>query len=1183
MSLQHVVVTYAAPQSFLSSDQWKQIRDALKAQLPFRSIHWKPPSLTSVRTIQELDVLLAPFESARDEHTSQIPSSLLDKPLLNIYVVTCEDNDTYKGSVRKQIKDWHALVSQRKNQEWLILHVVRADTRNAAAGFFQRGSMLDKIKADFNADRRERCVQLAWPMGQNNPAVWAELLSKIKDGILSAFDASISQREVEVKRSEEQRLMPGWNFCTFFVLKESLATSYEGMNLLEDALRQYDELEISFHHVLREKNLSWFGTLIVASPKDDSSPLLSVTRKPYRDLILANTVSVFDLEIYVLARQCALLARIGKVAEVCRKTHRFLVTFGRQLWDAANILPPYFIESWVYSSALSVVEQADAWANDLTLGDVSLNTFNTSKAELLELARSQLDVLGVSAGHLPSRPPFTTIISPLRPSVVHDKRASRVISQPQLVVCLGSDEAFYELYTELTTRAIDIYAKAGRRKSAVKLHGSLAALDIHRGRLATAFQTYSSLPAHYGPHDWISLESYMLSQAIDTHSRIGGTKDKQWLILALSFLKTHIDGTGRDLVMAEDDRSAYVHNIVDSLKTAAEELDSDFTHSEHSALSFRIPNSNARPAEDEDGCYLDVLVHNHLPCELPVTKMLVTLAGQEEETLEFTADVSSLAPGEHTLSLFCPTSSWGTFIHVRTEVWISHLHLRWSNQLSTKSKSRLKKSTPGLVRLVRDVQALDVRVRRPRKLVLGAPPHVLLTISSGRNHVAKVTMNISTPDAVEFRCQDAILEENGTYSSATLEAEDGCVYLINVPEDTALSVLVPHTDATKFHAIQIHIAVSYNTHKHPSIFRSMSLTSRLPTSLPVAVNVQDFFRGKSLFTRFTISTTTYQHIRLSSAHLEIPSNEDGGVTLKRTEPLERNILTITPARPANILFLLEADRGKAQDSLHLCIKYRMLRDEVEALVDQAIHQVLSESPVTVSSHRSRLAAHIVQVLESDPAWVQPYSVTGELLVPKIETEGEVGELLARVISLLKSSRPADVSGGTWREITIPVDIPLMTILAAARLTILPTPFPTSAPSSRERLPLYAGQPVSANLTIQTSLHWGSGDRSRKSYRLRFDVEELIRDWLVSGRKRGDFEVKDGETYSVPITLIALHHGELPLPKVIVTPLPMAGEMTMGSLSIPACETYQVHGAEKVLVLPRGGRTTFVVSMGEGVS
>jgi trafficking protein particle complex subunit 10 len=71
---------------------------------------------------------------------------------------------------------------------------------------------------------------------------------------------------------------------------------------------------------------------------------------------------------------------------------------------------------------------------------------------------------------------------------------------------------------------------------------------------------------------------------------------------------------------------------------------------------------------------------------------------------------------------------------------------------------------------------------------------------------------------------------------------------------------------------------------------------------------------------------------------------------------------------------------------------------------------------------------------------------------------------------------------------------------------------------------------------------------------------------------------DGK-YSFPITLIALHHGELALPRISVTPLPLGGEMTMGSLAIPSAETYQLHGAEKLLILPRGGRSTFVVGMG----
>lgn len=78
--------------------------------------------------------------------------------------------------------------------------------------------------------------------------------------------------------------------------------------------------------------------------------------------------------------------------------------------------------------------------------------------------------------------------------------------------------------------------------------------------------------------------------------------------------------------------------------------------------------------------------------------------------------------------------------------------------------------------------------------------------------------------------------------------------------------------------------------------------------------------------------------------------------------------------------------------------------------------------------------------------------------------------------------------------------------------------------------------------------------------------------------------KDGVTCTVPLTLIALHHGELSLPRATVTPLPsdtradVEGQEMSASV-LPSIESYQEHGAERVLVLPRGGRSTFVVGMG----
>lgn len=70
--------------------------------------------------------------------------------------------------------------------------------------------------------------------------------------------------------------------------------------------------------------------------------------------------------------------------------------------------------------------------------------------------------------------------------------------------------------------------------------------------------------------------------------------------------------------------------------------------------------------------------------------------------------------------------------------------------------------------------------------------------------------------------------------------------------------------------------------------------------------------------------------------------------------------------------------------------------------------------------------------------------------------------------------------------------------------IVSTPFakemePDTKPS------LYAGQPISANLTIKTSFHWGASQNDPTCrYVLRFNIEEVVREWLVSGPRRGDF-------------------------------------------------------------------------------
>ncbi|KAJ7156089.1 trafficking protein particle complex subunit 10 [Mycena crocata] len=1191
---QRVLVSYSGTQAFLSSDNWDQIHTALVAQLPLRNIHWKSPSRPSIRTIQELDISLVPLESLRDEHTSQIPATLLEKPFLNVYIVTCEDTDleTYKTSIKRQVKDWHSIVTSRKNQEWLVLHVVRPDARTPSGNFFQlKGSVLDKLKADFNTDRRDRCAQLSWTSGYNNPAAWAEFVNKLKDGLLTSFDLAVSQREEDVKRSESQRQMPGWNFCTFFILKESLAGSFQGVNLFEDALLQYDELEASFYQVLKEKNLSWFGTLITPSPNDDSCPLLSISKKPYRDLILANTISVFDFRIYLLARQCELLANLGRINEVSRKAAAFLGAFGRRLCEVEDTIPEFFVESWTYSSALSVVDQCDTWAANLSLQGSKLSTFNAGKGELLELARNQLDIIGVKVGHLPTRPPFSN--SPRPPSSSGSAASEKKISSTDILESIQHRDTFYDTYVEITNRAIDMYAKAGRRKFALKLHGSLAALDVHRGRLAAALTTYTSLPAHYAPHMWTSLESLMLSLALDTHASLDKSKDREWIHILLSFLKTYVDTVGLDLLMHEEDSEEYISRLVQAMRESATQLDSDLSHPEHPAMSIQV-SGTAKPAGNKDGSFLDVVIHNHLPCAVPIDEIVAILSGRDSERLRFSAHSTAIPPGKTDATLFCPTSSAGTYILESTEARMSHLVFQWTHRKALPGrKPSGRRHDFSLVRIPRDLLGMDVRLHQPNLIELGKPPTLLVAVSTGRNHIAKASIRFHAP-SVTFRYPQAALT-NAPNGSGPLQADDACISLLDVSEASHLELLLPYSDASAFHAMKIDVEVEYVTAQEPDITRTLHLARVVATTLPISVNVEDFFRGNRLFSKFTISTTSHQHVRISAAQLQMPHGGLDGVNIVACSPQARNVVTVTPAQPANFLFYLDSVNGSVRESLKFRISYRMLREEVEALIESSVEQVLSDSTALLAE-RVGLVNRLVEALEQDSSWVEMYGMSGELDVPEVLGElGDTDDSLRQVIKacilgqlqgvslmpllqLLHEHKHPHPPEGKWREIKIPVDVPYMNIVAAARIRLEPS----TSPGTEHNSSLYAGQPIPAILTIHTSFHWGSSFNDKeRSYMMRFDVEEMVREWLVSGRKRGDFAAKDDATYSVPITLIALHHGELELPKIIVTALPLAGEVTMGSMAIPSTETYQVHGAETVLVLPRGGRSTFVLGMGSG--
>ena len=427
------------------SSVFSLIASGLQARLPLRHLHWNSQS-RPLRSINSLHVDLVPSaespstpksrpdtpsisrpESAGTgsgaeqqravagsvkERRHQIPG-LRQTPYLKIYLLRCDDSETYKASSRKLLREWikthkpstqsTTSVNTQENHdafEWLILHVVVPGTPAAAQARWSSGggsasgaekgaggsrflgksstTIFEKISADFNgtgktakdrtAQVRLRLDDLPYSAQIQMPAQepssanddqqdrsdpWEDLISKMKSLILTSFDLRVRQYEEDIREKDSQRNLPGWNFCTFFVLKEGLARGFESAGLVEDALVGYDELAIGLDTIVHDRASEGLGEhqggtfldyteellrevqAALHTAKDGHASVgkassvsstagaigafkqrperwpLNANKKHYRELILANNISIFDFKCYIFTRQLALLLRLG--------------------------------------------------------------------------------------------------------------------------------------------------------------------------------------------------------------------------------------------------------------------------------------------------------------------------------------------------------------------------------------------------------------------------------------------------------------------------------------------------------------------------------------------------------------------------------------------------------------------------------------------------------------------------------------------------------------------------------------------------------------------------------------------------------------------------------------------------------------------------------------------------------
>ncbi|CAH2005901.1 unnamed protein product [Acanthoscelides obtectus] len=440
-------------------DVFSTIENNLSEALPQEACEWRRSLGRPIRSVH-IGATFAPYSAAGLPKGNQW--DLIRQPLFHIYWTECSDVDVYKSSVKEDIETWLKELSSREIPDWLIVVVENFDGKRANK-LLPRTTVLDKIRADFAPKQGDRCISVINPGKSESRSAdsWRGLVSRIRHLLLVAYARAVSRLEDHVRQQRERRNDPGWDFMRYFHLQEELAQVLEMLGLYDEALVQYDELDVLF------------SQFVANGVSSNSAAWLSNFQKPLDrwhglklgQSHLAKSPSILELRAYLFAKQAHMLLLLNKVWEMASRCLPFLHTCTREMSILEVSSPEGALACWLFLAAMEVLQTCDKFNHADEAEDFSFHT-----AGLWEYASQKLRCLGELCGLLPGGTPTSEQlhIVVLLSSGMGDNPGPPNHPSPtdKLKEALCSQDVFNKTYLELTELSMCTYKHTGRLRSA---------------------------------------------------------------------------------------------------------------------------------------------------------------------------------------------------------------------------------------------------------------------------------------------------------------------------------------------------------------------------------------------------------------------------------------------------------------------------------------------------------------------------------------------------------------------------------------------------------------------------------------------------------------------------------------------------------------------------------------------
>lgn len=373
------------------SDLWPSVKDGFEKQLPFKRACLNNKTRNPVFVEKfTAEFILTTDSRLRSRFPQEQSLFWFREPYATVVLVTCEDLDEFKTILKPRLK----LIVQNDEREWFIVFVSKAHPNNDQATKSAK-KVYAKLEVEFSTKKRERCCKL--DIHCPEASFWEDLESKIMECIRNTLDRRVQFYEDEIRKLSEQRFMPVWNFCNFFILKESLAFMFEMAHLYEDALREYDELELCY---LETVNMTGkhrdFGGV---DHGDDQAALLNPGKKPLAQIVQDDSFREFEFRQYMFAYQSKLLFKLNRPFEVASRGYSFIISFSKALALHESILPFCMREVWVITACLDLINATVSHYNNGLLAPDTEKEFFRLEGDLYSLCRVKFMRLAYLIGY----------------------------------------------------------------------------------------------------------------------------------------------------------------------------------------------------------------------------------------------------------------------------------------------------------------------------------------------------------------------------------------------------------------------------------------------------------------------------------------------------------------------------------------------------------------------------------------------------------------------------------------------------------------------------------------------------------------------------------------------------------------------------------------------------------------